>query len=163
LWLCWFDGEEAYREWSDTDGLYGSKAMVAHLKASGTFDRVRAMINLDMIGDCDLDVHKDVDAAPVLVDTIWSAARRAGYRKQFTVRPISIDDDHVPFRDAGVPAIDIIDFRMGGGAVEHQMNWHTPRDTLELVCAESLQAVGDVMLTALPDLDAALARGGPNE
>ena len=162
LWLCWFDGEESYGEWSETDGLYGSKAMVARLQSEGRLRDVRAMINVDMIGDCDLDVHRDTGAPQWLVDAIWDGARRSGHARSFPMyRDISIEDDHTPFREAFIPSIDLIDFRYGGSAVEHQMNWHTTRDRMERVCAESLQAVGDAVLTALPAIDAELAQRTP--
>ncbi len=160
LWLCWFDGEEAYGEWSATDGLYGSRSFVERLTSEGRLGDIRAMINVDMIGDCDLDVHRDVGATAELLGPIWDAARALGHGRHFTARTISIDDDHKPFRDAGIPAIELIDFRYGGGAVEHQMNWHTTRDRLDLVCAESLQIVGDVLLTALPAIEQRLSGGG---
>jgi Zn-dependent M28 family amino/carboxypeptidase len=162
LLLCWFDGEEAFGEWSDTDGLYGSREFVANLHAEGRLGDIRTMINVDMIGDCMLNVHKDSGAPTWLARLIWDAAGAAGHGRAFTSRRISIDDDHLPFRNAGIPSIDLIDFQYGGGNVEHQMNWHTPRDTIELVCADSLQAVGDVILVALPRLDAAL-RGAQTE
>ncbi len=163
LWLCWFDGEEALGEWSNTDGIYGSRDFVLQLHKSGRLAEIRAMINVDMIGDCALGVQRDSGAPGWLVNLVWDAARRAGHGGAFTGRSVSITDDHTPFRDAGVPSIDLIDFHYGGGAVEHQMNWHTPRDTMDLVCAESLQIMGDVILAVLPALDAELAPGTQRE
>lgn len=156
LWLCWFDGEESFGEWSETDGIYGSRDFVGRLQAEGRLGEIRAMINVDMIGDCSLDIQRDKGAPPWLAGIIWDAAARTGNRRHFPPRAISIEDDHTPFRDAGIPALELIDFNYGGGAVEHQMNWHTSRDRLDLVCPESLQVVGDVILTALPVLDDAL-------
>lgn len=156
LWLCWFDGEEALEEWTDTDSLYGSRQMVVQLRADGRLKDVRAMINVDMIGDCDLGILKDQGAPPWMIDAVWSAASDVRRRRAFLPQSIEIEDDHLPFRKAGVPAMNLIDFRYGGAMVEHQMNWHTTRDRIDLVCAESLQTMGDVILTALPRLEASL-------
>jgi len=159
LWLVWFDGEEAFEEWTPEDSLYGSRHMVADLAASGGLDRVRAMINVDMIGDCDLTVLVDPGAPVWLRDIVWTAADELGYGEAFTPIVRSMEDDHKPFRDAGVPAMNLIDFRYGGGRAEHDRNWHTPRDTIDRVCADSLQAVGDVLYHALPRIDRAIAQG----
>ena len=56
----------------------------------------------------------------------------------------AVEDDHVPFLRAGVPAVDLIDLDYPA--------WHTADDTLDQVAPESLQAVGDVLIAALPDL-----------
>jgi len=156
VWLCWFDGEEAFVEWTATDSLYGSREMVAWLQETGRLAGIEASINVDMIGDCDLDVIRDPKAPAWLLDAIWKTAS-AQRIKGFSQLSQAVEDDHVPFRNAGIPAINLIDFRYGGGAIEHQQNWHTPRDQVDLVCAESLAAVGEVILAALPAIDAQLS------
>ncbi len=161
VWLCWFDGEEAFVEWSETDSLYGSRQMIAWLQETGRIAEVGASINVDMIGDCDLDIVRDKDAPPWLIDLVWNTASDNDING-FSMRELVIEDDHIPFRNAGIPALNLIDFHYGGGAIEHQQNWHTPRDTIALVCAESLEAVGNVLLAALPGLDATLSKGSAN-
>lgn len=158
LWLCWFDGEEAFVKWSPGDKLYGSSAMVQRLREEDRLSDVRAMINVDMIGDCELNIWKDRDAPEWMTKLVWQAAHELGHGKQF--EPVSqvTEDDHYPFRHAGIPAIELIDFRYGGGRVQHEMNWHTVRDRMDLVCAESLKIVGDVIFLALPRLDEFLHR-----
>ena len=47
-------------------------------------------------------------------------------------------DDHTPFLEANIAAIDIIDF--------DYPYWHTTQDTLDKVSAESMQAIGDTLL-----------------
>lgn len=158
VWLCWFDGEEAFKEWTDQDSLYGSRHFVQRLREEGRLDDVRAMLNVDMIGDCDLGVIRDPGAPAWLANLVWSTANELGYGRYFTPMAEAITDDQEPFRQAGILAINLIDFRYGGGRVEHQMNWHTARDRLDLVCPESLQVVGDVVYRLLPRLDAS-ARG----
>jgi Zn-dependent M28 family amino/carboxypeptidase len=158
VWLCWFDGEEAYLDWSETDSLYGSRQMVSWLQETGKFPQVHAAINVDMIGDCKLDIIRDSGAPVWLLGAVLDAAKRRRSHP-FSLLEQAIDDDHLPFRRAGVPALNLIDFRYGGSQIEHEMNWHTPRDRIDLVCPESLQTVGDVLLEALPGIDAALDRG----
>ena len=69
-------------------------------------------------------------------------------RNTFVVQALAVEDDHVPFLQAGVPAGDVIDLDYPA--------WHTPHDTLDKVSARSLQTVGDVLLAALPRIEAAL-------
>lgn len=145
VWLVFFDGEEAFVTWSSTDSLYGSRAFVQHLVDSGRRDDIEAMINVDMIGDCSLAVRKESGAPAWLTDAIWATAAELGHEEQFTTSFLSIQDDHIPFRRAGIPAIDIIDFSFGPS----NSYWHTPQDTLDKVCPESLQVVGDVIYHAL--------------
>lgn len=159
VWLCWFDGEEAYLEWTEADSLYGSREMVRWLGETGRLAEVHAMINVDMIGDCDLTVIRDAAAPDWMLSLIWSTARELNLKGFGPIAQV-IEDDHIPFRRVGIPAINLIDFRYGGSQAEHQMNWHTPRDRVELVCPDSLETVGAVILEVLPRLDRALSGTG---
>ncbi len=159
VWLCWFDGEEAFENWSAVDGLYGSREFVKELKETGEIDSIKVMINVDMIGDCDLGIQREQGAPAWLTSIIWSKAKELGVGKHFLPHTISIEDDHIPFRRAGIPSIDLIDFRYGSGPGAHDRNWHTANDTLERVCAESLQTVGDVVYHVLDDIEAAIESG----
>jgi hypothetical protein len=60
-----------------------------------------------------------------------------------------VQDDHLPFLEANVPAVDLIDFTFGPGPSPGEY-FHTPQDTLDKVCPESLGAVGRAVLRALP-------------
>ena len=156
LWLCFFDGREAFDDASDLDGLYGSAAFVQRLSKTGELQQIRAMINLHMIGDCFLGVQRDRFAPSWLTRAIWGTARDMGYPAYFLPFTQGIEDDHVPFRRAGVPAVNVIDVHYGGSQAQHLQNWHTANDTTERVCADSLQVVGDVIYHALPLVDAYL-------
>ena len=158
VWLCFFDGEEAFGEWSRTNSLYGSRAFVNELRGTGELSQIKAMINVDMIGDCDLGIRQDRDAPDWMTQLIWGTARRIGHGRSFLAFAHAIEDDHAPFRRAGVPAMNIIDFNYGATAKEHAETWHTERDTIERICPESLQAVGDVIYHALPEIDRFLDR-----
>jgi hypothetical protein len=151
--LVWFDGEEAFGEWvtGGRDHTYGSRYYVQSARQAGTLDAIRALILVDMVGDSNLRVRRDTMSTPWLTDLIWTAARRAGHADTFIDEAMPIDDDHTPFLEAGVPAVDIIDLDYPA--------WHTPADTLDRVSAASLQVVGDVVLAALPDLERRLLAG----
>lgn len=163
VWLCFMDGEEAFVEWSARDSLYGSRALVNHLREQGRLEHLKAMVNVDMIGDRYLGIKQDRQAPQWLSDAVWKTAQRLAYGMYFLPFAGSTQDDHVPFREAGVPALNVIDFVYGRTETEHHMNWHTERDTLERVGAGSLQVVGDVLYHALPEIDGrldALGKGG---
>jgi hypothetical protein len=156
-WLLFLDGEEAQREWSSTDSLYGSRALVAALRASGELPRLRTLIVADMIGDRDLGIRRESASTPWLTEVVWSVARRLGHARHFLDDQQPVEDDHSPFLDAGVAATLLIDFDYGGRAGENAF-WHTPEDTLDKLDARSLKVVGDVILESLPAIESELDR-----
>jgi len=163
VWLCFMDGEEAFVNWSKTDSLYGSRAFVNHLREKGLLGQLNAMVNVDMIGDRFLGIRQDRQAPQWLSDAIWKTAQRLSYGNYFLPFASSTEDDHVPFREAGIPAVNVIDFVYGQTEAEHHKNWHTERDSLERLSAGSLQVVGDVLYHALPEIERrldTLGKGG---
>jgi len=149
VWLVWFDGEEAFKEWSATDSLYGSKHLAEKWKADGTAKKIKTLILLDMIGDADLNVDKDDNSDAKLLDTIYDAATQLGYQSHFFARELAIEDDHIPFKNIGLPVADLIDYDYGYNNSFH----HTSEDTLDKLSPKSLQIVGDVVLNALQRFD----------
>jgi len=147
--LLFLDGEEAVIEWQGDDHTYGSRHYVAEAKRTGTLASLKALILVDMIGDRDLQIKRDLNSTPWLTDVIWSAAQKAQLGAYFRPELVQIEDDHQPFMQAGVPSVDIIDLEYSA--------WHTAADTLDAVSARSLQVVGDVLLAALPQVEARLA------
>jgi glutaminyl-peptide cyclotransferase len=148
--IVWFDGEEAFVQWMGYDHTYGSRYYVDAARRAGALPSLRAMVLVDMIGARDLHIRRDNGSTPWLTDLIWAAARRIGQGRVFLDADTQVEDDHGPFLQAGVPAVDIIDL--------DYPPWHTPDDDLAHVSQASLQAVGDVLLAAMPDLEAVLAR-----
>jgi hypothetical protein len=151
LWFVLFDGEEAVVDWSAMDGrdnTYGSRHLAAKLKADGTLSRVKAMVLFDMIGDKDLDIKREGESTRWMVDAIWKTAHGLGYQKQFLNSEQYISDDHLPFKEAGVPVVDLIDFNYGP---EHSY-WHTNLDTLDKISGASIKIVGEVVIRALPEI-----------
>jgi glutaminyl-peptide cyclotransferase len=149
-WLVWFDGEEAFGTWTERDSLYGSRRLVTDLARARQLPR--AMILVDMIGDRDLAIRREAHSAGWLTDIVWEAAARLGYGRYFLRDTIPVEDDHVPFLRAGVPATLLIDFDFPA--------WHTADDTIDKVSAASLAVVGEVLLEALPSVEHYLSRQG---
>ena len=147
--LLFFDGEEAVLEWTATDSTYGSRHYVDAARKSGSLKSIRALVLLDMIGDRNLTIRRDPNSTRWLTDIIWVTAKKLGHR-QFMDEEMAIEDDHLPFLKAGVPAVDIIDLEYAA--------WHTPQDTLDAIAARSLQIVGDVVVAALPQIEARLLK-----
>jgi hypothetical protein len=152
--LAFFDGEEAFcAGWSDClngqDNTYGSREMVATLRRTGEISRIKAMVLLDMVGDRDLVIPREENSTGWLVDTIWETARDLGYQRHFPEESHWMSDDHLPFLEAGIPAVDLIDFDYGDGETSY---WHTREDTLDKIDARSLQIVGEVVLQSLPQI-----------
>jgi len=151
--LLFLDGEEAVcRDWDECgrpgapDNTYGSRHYVADGKRRGTLAGIKANILVDMIADRDLRLKRDLKSTPWLTDLVWGAAKRRKLGAYFVAEATEIEDDHVPFLQAGVPSVDIIDLEYAP--------WHTAGDTLDAVSARSLQTVGDALLAALPDIEA---------
>ena len=146
--LLFLDGEEAVVDWNlpnAKDHTYGSRHYVDQLKKTGTVKDVRAFILVDMIGDKSLDIHREGNSTPWLTDEIWAAAKRLK-RPEFHDDTFPVEDDHLEFLEAGIPSVDLID-------LQNYPAWHTEADKLDQVAASSLQAVGDVLLAALPAIE----------
>lgn len=149
LWFVFFDGEEAVVEWTGNDNTYGSRHMVERMKADGSLSRIKALILYDMMGDKDLDLKRDGESPAWLIDTIWNTAKALGHSKNFLGNETYISDDHIPFREAGIPAIDLIDFNYGG---QENPYWHQTTDTVDKISGESMKIVCDVVVQSLPEL-----------
>jgi len=148
--LLFLDGEEAVVDWyTGNDNTYGSRHYVEAARKTGTLAQIRALVLVDMIGDRDLRISRESNSTPWLTEIIWAAAKGLN-RREFIDRETAIEDDHVRFLEAGVPAVDIIDLDYDA--------WHTAGDTLDKVSAASLQAVGDVLLAALPEIERRLVK-----
>ena len=155
--IIWLDGEEAFcLGWTDCgkpdspDNTYGSRYYVQAAQKAKSLSSIRAMILVDMIGDSNLGIRRDTNSAAWLKDIIWATAARLALGSVFLDEDTSVEDDHLPFVEAGVDSVDIIDL--------DYPYWHTPDDTMAHVSQRSLQAVGDVLVAALPDIEARLKR-----
>jgi glutaminyl-peptide cyclotransferase len=149
VWLFFTDGEEAVKEWSDTDSLYGSRHLAEKWQKDGTLKNIKAFLLADMIGDADLNVDRDASSTRWLEDMVLQAATELGYQSHFFARTIAVEDDHLPFVHLGVPSADLIDLDYGYGNVFH----HTPQDTLDKLSPKSIEIVGKVILQTIQLLD----------
>ena len=147
--LLFLDGEEAVIEWQGNDNTYGSRYYVEAARKSGTLKSLRALILLDMIGDRNLTIRRESNSTRWLTEIVWGAAKKLGHRA-FMDEETTVEDDHIPFLKAGVPAVDIIDL--------DYPHWHQPTDTLDNVAARSLQVVGEVVVEALPLIEQRLLK-----
>jgi len=134
IWLVFFDAEDNGRI-EGWDWILGSREFVQN-----NVIQPQAVIVVDMIGDADLNIYKEHNSNTRLTNEIWETAKSLGYGDKFIpTYKYSMEDDHTPFLEAGLPAVDIIDF--------DYPYWHTTQDTPDKVSAESLQTVGETLLT----------------
>jgi glutaminyl-peptide cyclotransferase len=134
VWLVFFDAEDN-GEIPGWDWLLGSREFVRKNPV-----QPRAAVIVDMIGDADLNIYMERNSNKELTDAIWEAAKGLGYEHNFIPEyRYSMIDDHTPFLEAGIPAVDIIDFDYA--------YWHTVQDTPDKVSAKSLQVVGETLRT----------------
>ena len=134
IWLVFFDAEDNgnIEGW---DWILGSREFVANNSVQS-----RAVVIVDMIGDADLNIYKEYNSNAELMDEIWTTAQSLGFEDKFIPEfKHSMTDDHTPFLQAGLPAIDIIDF--------DYPYWHTTQDTPDKVSPQSLEAVGKTLWT----------------
>lgn len=134
VWLVFFDAEDN-GEIAGWDWLLGSREFVRKNPM-----QPKAVVVIDMIGDADLNIYKERNSNPDITDAVWNTAKTLGYEKQFIpTYKYSMLDDHTPFLEAGMPAVDVIDF--------DYPYWHTTQDTIDKVSAASLEAVGKTLWT----------------
>ncbi len=129
VWLVLFDAEDQGNlpgwEW-----ILGSRYFAANLD-----ELPDAVVIVDMVGDSDLTLPRETNSDPNLQDEIWKTAQSLGYGEIFIDRHgYSMLDDHTPFLEKGIHAIDIIDF--------DYPYWHTTDDSLQEISQDSLEAVG---------------------
>lgn len=145
-----FDGEDYGRK-SDLDHYFlGSRHWGNNPPVPGY--KPRFGILLDMVGAKNAQFPKEgysMDFAPNLVNEIWAIGQEFGYDELFVdeIGGEIADDHYFVERLAGIPMIDIINYRMSPtGQVEFAPHWHTQQDDLDIIDPYVLQGVGDVLL-----------------
>ena len=137
--LVFFDGEEAVEEFTDRDGLYGSRYFANELTKAKAASQFKGGILLDMIGDKALGITLPIDSPPDMAQNVFAAAEALNCRNKFTYFDHgNVYDDHTPLNSAGIPTIDLIDFDYPA--------WHTVGDTMDKISADSLGVVGRVVI-----------------
>jgi Zn-dependent M28 family amino/carboxypeptidase len=133
IWLVFFDWEDQGKI-NNQQWILGSRAFVDTLTQNPD-----AAVIIDMIGDKNLDIYLERNSDPTLSTEIWGIAKDLGYQSTFINQDkYSMLDDHTPFLEKGIKAIDIIDF--------DYPYWHTTSDTADKVSAQSLSIVGNTLL-----------------
>jgi len=146
-WLVFFDGEEALKEWSVNDCLYGSRHLAEELSRQGKLGQVKALILVDMVADRHLNILRESNSTGWLSEAVFRSARRLGYGRLFRGGRFPVEDDHLPFLAKGIPSVDIIDSTPFGAY------HHTAQDSIDKCSPESLTVVGRVVLATLAELE----------
>ena len=150
VWLVFFDGEESVREWSGEDHTYGSRRLAELWASDGTQQQIKALINVDMIGDRNLNIAYEGYSTPWLRELVFDTAKRLGYERHFPkTQPVYIGDDHQEFAERGFPALDLIDFDYG---IFNRL-WHAEADTMDKLSGRSFGIVIHVLEESLKELE----------
>jgi Zn-dependent M28 family amino/carboxypeptidase len=147
VWLVFDDGEEAVKEWSNSDSLYGTRHLAAKWSNDGTLSKIKAFLVADMCADKDLNIDHVDNSTPWLLDTLKVAAKNTGHSAYIFKYNESEEDDHLPFAQRGVPVLDFIDAHYGPTTNAMPDGYHhTDQDTIDKISAHSLQISGDLFL-----------------
>ncbi|NOT33932.1 MAG: M28 family peptidase [Candidatus Eisenbacteria bacterium] len=133
--LVFFDGEDLGRPSEPETYSLGARGYAARLVAPLPI----AAFVFDMVGDRDLQIHPEAyssERAASLVALVAEAAQATGSTGFKPGVRYRVTDDHLPLLDAGIPAVDIIDFDYPA--------WHTLADTPDQVSGASLAQVARV-------------------
>lgn len=146
VWLVFLDGEESMtRTWHTNDALWGSRHLSQKWQDDGTSKKVKGFLLADMIGDADLDICRDSNSTPWLEEVLYQAATRLGYQSHFFTVNSTVEDDHLPFVQRGMPVADVIDLDYGYNNSYH----HTTQDTVDKLSVNSIKISGDVILETI--------------
>lgn len=171
VWLYWIDAEESIDfHWNDDRALLGSKAFVKWLDETKVRPRVKAFVLLDLLGDRDWKIDKDNQSNEALQQIFANAARALGIGDRVYKYQSGATDDHIVFRNRGIPSVLLIDFEfrrpMHLRSEEEKKRpphpdderyakwWHTPQDTLDRMSPEALAWPGNLVVQAFADLEA---------
>jgi Zn-dependent M28 family amino/carboxypeptidase len=181
VWLYWIDAEESIDwTWNDERALLGSKAFCEMLSKTKQLARVKAFVLLDLIGSKDMKIDNDGQSESRLQNLFLAAGKALGVadhigqfptplevaqikdylRRQGKPEKWGITDDHNTFTNFGVPSVLLIDFerrmpeRPPVEPTKHlQQWWHTADDNLAAMDSDSLAFAGNLVMTALPQLE----------
>ncbi len=157
VWLLFDDGEEAIGNngMTGSDQLYGVRHIAAKWSADGTLAHIKAFLLADMLGWKQMKLDHEANSTPWLLELEARAAKETGHAAYLRKEPLAIDDDHIPFKERGVPVLDLICYEYGpydssrGDYAFH----HTAQDSLDKLSAQSLQVSADIFLNLLQLID----------
>lgn len=179
IWLYWIDAEESIDwQWNNDRALLGSKAFCKMLSTEKILPRCKAFVLLDLIGSKDYKIDNDGNSDQTLQDVFRRAGKAIGESARMFVFPTEqeiaqrlayqrqnklpenwgVTDDHNTFANFGVPSVLLIDFerRIPNGQEDPKYSrwWHTPDDDLSQTDPAALAFAGNLVMAALPDLEA---------
>src|SRR5437016_5907436 len=105
IWIAFFDGEEAMKQWSANDSRYGSRQMAARLSSSGDIKKIKAFLLADIVGGRTAQFLRESSSNPALIDLVWNTAAKLGYSKLFLNDMTSAEDHHYSFMKPRVPSV----------------------------------------------------------
>ena len=137
-----FDGEESPGPLDDGTTFLRRGARGSRADAAVMARRTHSMVLVEFVADAKLSIPREAGSDTALWARLREAAGDVGASRVFPPRaaPVVLDD-HLPYRERGVPAINLIDF--------DYPYWHTPEDTLDKVSPRSLDAVGETLVEML--------------
>ncbi|MDE6294459.1 MAG: M28 family peptidase [Muribaculaceae bacterium] len=146
--ILFVDAEDWGDEGDDSSWALGAQHFAQHPPL--TAYAPKEAILLDMVGGKGATFTREYfsqQSNPALNQRIWQTAAQSGYGDIFTDRvETAVTDDHVPLIQAGIPAVDIIDYRAGEGFAP---TWHTTQDNIDNIDIRTLEAVGNVVFKVL--------------
>ncbi len=155
--FAFFDGEECRVSYGPRDGLHGSRHVAAQALREGWARQVAGVIILDMVGDRDWNIALPSNVTPSLAQLLFRAAEEERVRDRVSWSSKVILDDHTPFFEAGMPALNLMDFEYGSAPGLNDY-WHTPEDRMEHISAESLATSAKLALRVVRKLAEGAAR-----
>ncbi|MCL1910430.1 MAG: M28 family peptidase [Kiritimatiellaeota bacterium] len=152
--FAFFDGEECIgKNYTDHDGLHGSKRMALRMHRKRLENPVAAVIILDMVGDADQRLQIPRNVTPWLANlAMREASEGRADIPHIVLADTAMLDDHWPFALVGFPVIDLIDFEYGSAHGKNDY-WHTHEDTLDKLSADSLWKAANIALALLARIE----------
>jgi hypothetical protein len=142
--LIFFDGEDSGTSGDPLGFCLGSRQLAAVCRDFGNplaQGEPRGLIVVDMVGEAGLAIPREAYSqtyAPALTSRVFARAAELGLDVLVDEPGPAVYDDHVPFLQQGIPAVDLIDFDFP--------HWHTTGDTPAVCSARSLGQVGRLLL-----------------
>ncbi|MDE1155439.1 MAG: M28 family peptidase [Acidobacteriaceae bacterium] len=157
VWLVFDDGEEAVGKEGmvPSDSLYGVRHLAAKWSGDGTLKKIKAFVVADMLAWKDMNIDREQNSTPWLLDLLDKAAKNTGHSSRVFKNEMAIEDDHIPFRQRGVPVLDVIAYEYGpydqsrGDYAFH----HTAEDTLDKLSVNSMQVSADLFVELVKLID----------
>jgi glutaminyl-peptide cyclotransferase len=157
IWLLFDDGEEAIGDngMTGSDQLYGVRHLAAKWSGDGTLGHIKAFIVADMLGWKDFNIDKEENSTPWLTDLLAEAGKDTGHSKYLFKNAMAIEDDHIPFKQRGVPVLDVIQYEYGPYDAQRSdyAFHHTAEDTMDKLSANSLQVDADLFIDLIKLID----------